>query len=514
MPVGGLMTSIPEDQLEDRHTPRCVNVRFRFGEVIPRPGSALFSNKQAVEEVREITEFIDPTPDAWILHFLQTKLYRWGNSAPGTPRDWFQVTGGPSITANRRWSLTAGEGRLFFTNDADVLTWAGTGTYSDITDADTSGIFVTEKVDARYIEYFNNRLMLGYVNEASGVKPVRVRWPRNGDYTRWDDTLGLGAGFLDLFEEGEEDITGLKAIQDRLAVYKKQAIIDIVPTGQVTPTFIVQTRARGVGCAAPYTLASNGFSHFFMGHDVNVYEWNGTQLQGIGDSILDELEGLVDPSRFNTIFGKVLPSLQEYWLVVDSENVFIFDYVRRTWSRYSYPSLTAIGEANDTIDSFIWSTIPGTWETHPESWQNTLGARKLRVFGGRATGEIFEIDKNVAYDYFAIGSIVDRYIETPDFYFVETETGQPSAWRQGTVQQLLLIYQYVNAEPFEVGLSFDRGVSWTTQSVVPNTSGYSVVHFNMTGNVVRYRFRENNANGFFRWRSYDYEFVDAGPFRP
>jgi hypothetical protein len=242
-------------------------------------------------------------------------------------------------------------------------------------------------------------------------------------------------------------------------------------------------------------------------------EWNGTQLVRIGEAILDELESLIDPSDFSTIFAEVLLGRQEYWLVVDSDNVFVYDWVRKTWSRDTYPSLTAVGEGHDAVGSTLWDDLSGSWDSLRETWESLGGVLRLKAFGGRASGEMFEIDRTLAHDYFAIGSIVDRLIETPDFYFTNVE-GVISPWFQGTIQQVLLIYNYVNGEPFEVGISTDRGSTWTTQSVVPSPSGFSVLTFNLTGNIARFRFREANADGFFRWRSYVYEFVDAGPFRP
>lgn len=512
MPVSGLVTALPEDVLPDEASPRCLNVRFRFGEVIPRPGSKLFSDKQVAESVLHIDEFSRIDALVWLLHLTETKIYRFGDTLPGVPRDWFAISGGPTIVSGRRWSVTKGEGLFFFTHGQEVLTWSGTGSYASITDADTSGIFASEIVSSRYIEYFNNSLILGYVEEASGTKANRIRWSINGDHTRWDDTAGLGAGFIDLFEEGEEPITGLRALHDRLVVYKRRSFAEILATGTLTPRHIVQVRSRGIGCAAPYTLAFNGFVHFFMGVDGNVYAWDSNTLSPIGDPILNELEGLVDPANFDTIFGAAIPSRQEYWLVVDSDNVFVYDWYRNTWSRDSYPSLSALGEADDTFGIVVWNDAIGAWDVYGGQWNQQNISRQIKAFGGRATGEIFEVDKMTVDDYFAIGSIVDRHVETPDFYF-STSGDYTGPWQQGTIQQLLLTYKYENSEPFEVGVSLDRGLTWNTQLITPVPAGYSALSFNLTGNVVRFRFRENNSQGRFRWRNFDYEFVPAGPFR-
>src|SRR5574342_427577 len=108
---------------------------------------------------------------------------------------------------------------------------------------------------------------------------------------------------------------------------------------------------------------------------------------------------------------------------------------------------------------------------------------------GRWDGSTTLVDDMVSYDYYAIGSIMDRFVETPDLYLAE------GPWKMASTYRLLLIYQFVNNIPFEVGVSQDRGVTWSTTNVTPQSSGYTFVDFIKTSNVVRFRFRENNANG-------------------
>lgn len=510
MPVRGLNFALPSDTLQPENTPRCLNVHFRFNEVRPRPGASLVSGPVVAQEVREIREFTTFANLKWVVELSTQKIFRLGNTSPGTPREFHAILGGPAISAGRRWSTTAGEGFLFFTNDSIILKWDGvfSTAYAEVVDADASGIFVSNKPKARYVEYFNNRLILAYTDEMTvGVRLSRIRWPKSGDYTRWQDTTGVGAGFLDLYEEGEEAITGIRSLGDRCVIFKEHSIVDLIATGVLNPVHITQTRVRGLGCAAPYTLISNGLVLFFMGHDSNVYTWDGTQLVPIGQPILKELEMLVDPGAFHTYFAQAIHHRHEYWLVLDSSNVFVYDWINQSWTRDSFPSLTALGEVEDTQASTLWSTIPGTWQNQTATWDSLAGTEVATLMGGRSNGAIFRLDETVVYDYFAIGSIVDRYVETPDYYFND------DPWLLGTLKRLLLSYEFKNNEAFEIGVSLDRGQTWLTQNIVPVASGYSVVDFNVTGNVCRFRFRENNATGQFRWRHFAYEFIDAGPFR-
>src|SRR5258706_16268724 len=116
-----------------------------------------------------------------------------------------------------------------------------------------------------------------------------------------------------------------------------------------------------------------------------------------------------------------------------------------------------------------------------------------------------DIDEQYAYDYFAIGSIIDRVLETEDMYI-------ESPWDLAQVVRLMLVYEFVNEQPFEVSVSFDRGRTWYSNLVTPTQQGYTFTEFVRTGNVIRFRFRENNATGQFRWRSYMAEIISEGPF--
>jgi len=259
-----------------------------------------------------------------------------------------------------------------------------------------------------------------------------------------------------------------------------------------------------MGCDAPYTVASNGDGHFFLGYDRNVYFWDGISLQRIGDPIREELRAFASQALIDTYFGVVLLQRQEYWLVLGSD-VFVYDYQIGAWSRDSFPSITAVAEVEDTFNVVTWSTLTTIWSAEMRHWSELSGTISTQIFASRGDGSSMVIDENIAYDYFSLGSIIDRVLETPDFYLADP-------MQMGTIKRVALIYEYTNNVPFEAGISTDRGRSWKTQSVIPNTTGVSLIDWNVTAQIVRFRFRENNALGTFRWRSYEYEWQSAGDF--
>ena len=509
MPLSGRRTSWPPDTIGDQFSPNCLNVRFRFGEVRATPGRGLLTGPVGDTNPTYIGQFPLIDGQVWAIMLAENGLWRWGDGSPGVPRQWHAVLGTVAPVGNGRWSVAVGEGRLFFVRPGDpIFTWDGLPASPFTPVTATSG--TTPK--ARFVEYFNNRLVAGYTTEGSTTFANRIRWAENGNYLRWDSTLGLGAGFLDLSDERQEPIRGMRALGDRLVCFTRSTIKDVIGTGTLDPVHRFETRVRNIGCNSPYTLGSTGQQLIFMGYDRNIWAWDGIRVHNIGEPIFDELNAVTDPSKTDQYFAAVSTQRQEYWLILPSGDAFVYDYGRNYWTRDTVPGFTALGEVEDTTPAETWLTIQSFWNTELRTWEELKGVALTAFFGGRPDGSTALIDEMVSYDYFSIGSILDRFVETPDFYLGTPEVGGATGWRFGTIYRLFLIYEFVNDEPFEVGISLDRGKSWDTKTVIPNRSGFSYIDWVKTGNTARFRFREMNDVGAFRWRSYGYDFIDAGDF--
>lgn len=526
MPLQGLNTALPTDLLSPGFAAACKNVRFRFGEVRARPGSGTLSAAQIAEPVTGLFEFVRASNDLagialsaetkWITMLQDTKMYRFGDSVPGSPASWFEVAGpvGQPFNSVTRWSITSGEGYMFFASDDSVYRWDGNNLNAYEAVPITTGTAIWAgggPPKARFVAYFNNRLVLAFTHESAGLYPQRLRWSESGDHRRWDDTTGTGAGFIDLFEDGEEQITAIVPLGNRLMVYKEHSITEVIPTGDVTAPHRTVVRSRGIGCAAPYTVASNGFVHFFVSHDFNVYSWDGTRITPIGDMILPTLRAIADPSLILTYFGAAIHHRNEYWLVLQRSglptDVFVYDWSSGVWARDSFPDITALLQVQETTAATQWSTITNTWQDVTGTWAGSAGNEISTIYGGKSTGATIKIDESFVNDE---NTTIDNEVVTRDFYF-DDEKGP---WVLGTIQQLLLAYTHTGGS-VEVRVSLDRGVTWSdVQSIIEDSSGYGKVNFNGTGNVVRFFFRNRTLTGHPRWRHFAYEFINAGPFRP
>lgn len=503
-----LRSSWPADQLQDTESPRCLNVRFKFGSVRNTPGRAQITGPPVAEEARSFGRY--PTVDGteWILLLTESKIFRFGSAAPATPRAWIEIL--PTSTAiavnPRKWSTVTAEDKFFFTNGGDIFRWPDgldptTGTYDALVDVATGGT----PPGAKFLEYFNDRLITGWTTEGANTFPYRIRWPINANHLDWS---GTGSGFLDLLEESQEPITALRGLGDRLVVYKEHAIIDIIRTGILTPVFEQQVRVRGLGTKYPYTLASNGVNHFFLGTDGRIYIWDGIQPTHISEDIDEELRALVYPTEAESYFGMCSIDRGEYWLVLGPSDVFVFDYLRNSWTRDSFPNIITLAEVDDAQTSYTWLTIPGTWEQQSTTWDQLRGSQFTTIWAGREDGGVFRVDDSFVDDYYSSGSIIDKNIETPDFYL------STDPLEQITLRRLTLHYDFVNDETVEVSYSFDKGMTWQSHVITPNQAGITVVDTNASGHIVRFRLRSNNAIGQFRWKQYSAEFVAAGPYQP
>lgn len=502
---------MPADAIGQEFSPNAQNVRFRFGEVRGCPGRGLYdASPNLAERTRLLTWFSKADGTLWPMMFMDTKVYRRGDTTPQVPAIWKEVQAAFVPPGGGWWDATAGEGQLFFTNGlTDILRWDGVpaNQYVKITsDAGFEGVGGTANCPRpRYMEYIGGRLMCAYTVEGGTVYANRIRWPQLGDYRKWDETKQLGAGFVDIYDDYAEPIANFVALGSAGVVYRPHSIAVLTPTGTLTPTFQLEVRVRGIGLLASRTVANTGQAHFFLGHDGNVWSWDGVRVQAIGDPILEELRSVIDRASLDNYFGFAAADRQEYWLVLGEASVFVYDYARGSWTRDTFPNLTAGMEIDILVPTVTWADLVGQWNQQGQTWEQLGGSHRSTVIGGRADGATMDVNETFAYDYFAEGSIIDRVCETEDMYL-------PEPWKLGQVTRLLLLYTYINDNPFEIGISFDRGRNWTTQQLTPVASGYSWVDFISTGNVVRFRFRENNAEGQFRWRSYAYEFVPGGEF--
>jgi len=219
-----------------------------------------------------------------------------------------------------------------------------------------------------YLAYFKNHLFCANIladpisipvgnNASSGPMPNRIRWSAEGDYRNWNMGIQgdgtVAGGFLDLYDGIVEPITGMKVLNDRLVVYRNSSITDLNATGDALTQFLPENRVFGIGCMLPWSLASVGQFHIFVGNDFNIYAWDGSNLDPIGSPIhsyVRQVLNFAGSSGWQSIpFAAAFMGFKEYWLVIPDPvggtyNVLIYDYFRNAWTHDVFTGLSALFE--------------------------------------------------------------------------------------------------------------------------------------------------------------------------
>jgi len=411
---------------------------------------------------------------------------------------------GQASQLDRRFSWAAGEERLFVVRASQlnaIYRDPGTGVYSNELVSSPAGQFV---------EYFKNHVFIMNIIGASN----RVQWSAQAQYNDWQTTQTHG-GFLDLYDGTVEEITNGKILGDRLVVYRKSSITDMVATGDDTQPFLPEGRIYGIGCLAPWTLVNVGQYHFFLGNDFNVYSWDGINLNPIGTPIHSYVRQLYDPSStstwITTPFAASFMSFKEYWLVISQQGsnqyvALIYDYLRETWTRDVFTNLYSIFE----------QALPGP--TASAGYNGTGYPTLYPVLMGGMDNNYFMIDERIdggRYRRPTDGGL-DMFVDTPDMYYSQDKM------QNATLERVMVSEGMPRAggEPaFQLQVSIDRGNNFVlSNDVQPKDThwGFEFTDMNITSNVRRYRFNYPKERGaaFPSLRSYTDVYVPSGEFFP
>ena len=508
LPIGGMNNSMPSEGLPEGQTQNLLNVRFRFNEIRPAPGWATLAGPLDAP-IQVICRFSPNDTQKWICAITDKSLYRWGNNIPGDVQAWTKCTG-PTLTGQGRWSWTTGEDQLFFTrkNAGGVYHWpGGTAAYAMVPNVPFS--------DARFVCYYNNRLNVGNVAEAGSSWSQRVRYPVNGDYTNWS---GVGSGFIDLYEPEQEPIQGLRVLGNRMVALREHSLTDLVASGTTAQVYNLEQRTSGVGCPFPHTIDCNGTFLVFLGNDGNVWSWNGSQLQSVGDALYRSFENIMDMSGSKEIyFGKIYAFMNEYWLWLNDGKVYVFDFLQGRWMVDTFPKINAIGDAEFITTPNSWGAATGTWGSRTVPWSAMAAQATSRLIVGLNDYSTVTVGKDIIGR--STGEVIDSFVETKDYY--ANESNNPigvqdpvGPFIMRTCERLLLMYMYNNdPDTFELAVSNDHGATWTTFQVTPNKFGFGLADWKVTGNVMRFRVRQSSTAPVFRWQGLIEENVPGGPYQ-
>lgn len=156
---------------------------------------------------------------------------------------------------------------------------------------------------ARYIAKHGNRLWLANteprwedkIPETQGQYFFKVG-PTEPNRVYWSDLYVPGniMGFVEVFPDDGDVITGIRSLGPNLYVYKRRHIYVILGTSP--DDFIVRLVEEGKGCMAPRTLDTYHERHIFLAED-GVYLFDGVDTEEVSAKIRADLLAIPQENR-------------------------------------------------------------------------------------------------------------------------------------------------------------------------------------------------------------------------
>lgn len=246
---------------------------------------------------------------------------------------------------------------------------------------------VNQSYSAKFLMELETHLVAAYTIENSTPFTQRVRWSGAGDPSDWSSP---SSGANDILGD-LGPITGAVKIFQSGYIFHQWGITQMVPTGIGTNPFrFVPLTTRARGNTIPYSLAPAGEEFAcYVGKD-NVYKFNGTDSEPIGDKPMQGNKRIGARSRIfrdlatvnpftvvgyvsDTINGQVFPA---YWLMIPGPTntiIWIYNLDEQNWSRFTFQGIiSTLGRffKNDFIE---WNDLIGTWADQTLDWDQFAG---------------------------------------------------------------------------------------------------------------------------------------------
>lgn len=200
---------------------------------------------------------------------------------------WEDITSGLTDTD---WSATNFNGKLILTNGTDNVKYWDGSTLSDLPGSAPKG---------KHVASNSIRAFLANTYE----NPDWVYYSKYLDETNWTDTDS--AGFFQYYTANGGPITALREFQGVVLAFKKDAMAEIIGTGQTSQKHRLVDISNSIGCVSYKTIAEvatpQGSVLFFLGQN-NVYMFSSGQPVPVGEKLRGILSRL-NSSQINLCWG-------------------------------------------------------------------------------------------------------------------------------------------------------------------------------------------------------------------
>lgn len=334
--TGGLNSAGGSLNLSNQESSKLQNIDFdRFGSILKRNGYSAV-NTAEINSGGRVTclhnfELADGT--RYFVTIVGNKVYYWSSTAiTGAPTE---ITGAVTVTAGNLFSHATFRDTALFTDGVDpVFKWTGTGNCSALT-------VPTGMTAAKYVAIFQNYTFLANVTVSGTNYRSRIHYSNINTIETWTDS-----DFTDVSRDDGQTITGLKALGDRLVIFKDRSIWIAQFTADADAPFNFTNTNSSVGCVAPFSIqeAYNGL--IFLSWD-GIYFFDGFNSYKISDQLNQTFSVDLNPSKFVNAVSMYQHSKNRYWLGItgvssNTNNTVI------TWTK-----------AQTTVDTNAFSVYKG-----------------------------------------------------------------------------------------------------------------------------------------------------------
>lgn len=497
--AGGMNELVDSMMLGESESPLSLNFVHRGGKLFQRPGSEAHFDMSALTRTGRWTGLYQHRfryNSAFLCLISKDKFYSWDGST-ATDRSGAVLTSTADLSP---WNLAAGadgtlspEGTLFLVNGSNpVLYWASSGG----TPAGAAASLVAHgsytggpaAIAARYVAIIGGRVVFGHTIEDGTTYSQRTRMSRLNNFLDYNSTQGAQA--VD-HADTPGYITGLAKFGSGLLVMKSDEIRLGTETGNNLSPFAYPLSYE-VGCLEGRSFQSlTPLTAIFLGQD-NFYIFTGGEPEPVGDRIKRDLFANLNFNRTRQIVSgcDYTQSIYRCWIPIGSNDfatrAYCFNWVENIWWIEEWPGevhaytldasspATTIGSLSGTIGSYSSVTI-GSW-----GGSATAPVPVLSTQYSSGDHRIFEFNA-LASDALASANTITPQWSSKDFRLA------PGS--KSTTQTIIVHYGSSIATTLTVGVSGDRGETFSsvTQSAPAGTR--KRLHFNIKVTSDLHRFR-------------------------
>ncbi|NNF99485.1 MAG: hypothetical protein HKM93_08915 [Desulfobacteraceae bacterium] len=383
-PLGGLNLELPPQLIKRHFSPDLSGVWSINGQLARIPGKQKFCDTLMSGAVMQLFEFAVETGDKYLVAMTEDKAY-WYNSATRTFDSIHDLTDFTGNADHPFSVVTFFDGTakeiMIITNLIDAMRkWTGAGVISALGGTPPQ---------ANCLCVYENYLMCGHTTESGTLFPRRVRWSAlaNGESYPAEN-------FADL-RKTTDWVISLKLMRERLAVYKEKSISFMDHVGGGLTFDLVENYINGVGAISDASVVAFGETqeaHYFIGSDLNVYEFDGIDhrvIEGV-DTIIKN----VNPDKKPRISGTAdKEDHKVIWAIPSGtdetcRDLLIYDVRDHSWWVKEAEAIAVSSFGTALLEeTYTWDTLPfDTWEEwdDPGGWnsRNMLSNAPLILVGG------------------------------------------------------------------------------------------------------------------------------------